>query len=329
MSKIYIFLVFSFIVTSHASAETCGRVTKGSKNAQLIPIHGMVKTKIMKDDLFSCGSMLITRDESIWVELSDLTQFKIAPNSFFEFSKKDSSRHQLYRGELMVSAPPSAHSFELTTPNSISSFHGGMVFLRYSPKNKETTLASFNRKTVIKNKFHTDAEQVVNVGEMTHLQIGDSNILPSQPELMNPHTLKSVFQGLAISSEEMKEMTSVVERAIESRSKSLVADLESWEDIEKETDPSAGRDLASVSDPLKKSASSIDPKEAEFGLALLKKHIYGGEEDQIIFNENRKPASSRSVEKLKDSEFLSKKAKEKVAVKKVLENIKNFDPEND
>ncbi len=326
MNKILLSALFVFVSTT-AVAEVCGHVTKGSKNAQLIPVHGKTMTKLAVDDVLSCGAMLITHEDAVWIELSDLTVFKIAPDSFFEFSKKDSIRQKLYRGEVMVSAPPSIREFELTTPNSISVFHGGVMLVRYSPKDKETTLASFNRKINFKNKFHTQAEQVVNSGEMSRLWIGESRIVPTQPEVMNPHTVKSAVQGFALTTEEVGELTSIVQRTMESRSKSLVADLESWEDIQKEQNRAANeRSIASVPSKAVKD-TSIDPKEAETGLSLLHKHLYGDEEDQRIFDESRKPASVR--EKLKDTEYQRKKAAVGRAMKKVLENIRNFDPEND
>lgn len=320
-------------VPAMAASDVCGKVTKGSKNAQLIPVQGLTKIRLSDDEVLSCGAMLITHEDAVWVELTDLTVFKIAPNSFFEFSKKEGSRHQLYRGEALVSAPPSIREFELTTPNSISVFHGGVMLVRYQPKAKETTLASFNRKISFKNKFHTDAAQVVNSGEMSRLWIGESRIVPTQPEVMNYRSVKAAVQGFGLTEEEVHELTAIVQRTTESRSKSLVADLESWEDISKESEQAAAeRSIASVdSKTVKvkgKQDSSIDPKEAETGLGLLKKHLYGDAEDNQIFEESRKPASVRS-EKLKDVEYQRKKAKENAQMKKVFEDIRNFDPEND
>ena len=323
-------ILFTTILFSFASlpaiADVCGHVNKGSKNAQLIPIQGKIKTQLVKDDILSCGSMLITHEDSVWIELSDLTQFKVAPNTFIEFSKKENLRHQLFRGEVMVVAPPSIREFELTTPNSVTLFHGGVMLVRYAPKNKETILASFNRKVTFKNKFHLDAEQVVDAGEMSRLWIGESRIVPSQPELMNPRSVKMAFQPFGLEKDEITELTAVIQRAEVSRSKSLVADLESWEDIEKDNGGSISRSLASV---------SIEPKEADIGLALLKKHLYGDETDRKMFNDPgssedlRNPASIRPSEKFNDTQYQRKKAKESSQMKKVLENIRNFDPEND
>ena len=320
MNKLlFIVILFSFI-SMPVMAEVCGHVTKGSKNAQLIPLQGKIKTQLISNEVMACGAMLITHEDTVWVELADLTQFKIAPNSFFQFSKKEQSKHQLYRGEVMVFAPPSIRELELTTPNSVSIFHGGVMLISYMPKTKETTLSSFNRKIVFKNKFHPEAEQVVDTGEMSRLWIGESRIVPSQPEVMNPYSLKAAFQKFSLETTEVDEMTAVVNRTIESRSKSLVADLESWEDLEKDTSHTPDRAIASV---------SIEPKEADVGLALLKKHLYGDEEDQRMFGESRKPASTRGSGKFKDQEYQRKKAKESVQLKQVLENIRSFDPEND
>ncbi len=326
---LFISILLLIATTVTANAEVCGRVTRGSNNAQMIPLKGTTKTQLVADESVSCGSMLITHSDSVWVELSDLTQFKIAPDSFFEFSKKESNLHKLYRGEVMVSAPPSIHEFELTTPNSISVFHGGVILVRYTPKNKETTLASFNRKVEFKNKFHTEAQQVVNVGEMSRLWIGESRIIPSQPETMSPNSVSSAFKGFSLSQDEITELTAISQRTIESRSKSMIADLENWEDIEKESEQAADRSIASTVSKPKKVDLSIDLNEAKIGMELMKKHLYGDEEDQKIFDESRHPASLKSSEKLKDIEYQRKKAKEGVQIKKVLENIRGFDPEKD
>jgi len=311
------------------AGDVCGHFTKGSKNAQLIPVKGKVYTKISNEEALPCGSMIITHEEPLWVEMADLTQFKIASNSFFEFGKKDALKHKLYRGEVMVSAPPSIKEFELVTPNSSANFHGGVVLMTYDFKSKESTLASFNRKIQFKNKFHVDAEQVVNAGEMSRLWIGDSKITPTQPEVMNPRSVVSAFAGFSLPEEELKELKAVAERTEDSRSKALVADLESWEDLEKESSHPTERTLASVPAKNKKVESSIDPVEANIGLSLLKKHLYGDEQDQKIFEESRRPASFKGAERLKDTEYQRKKAKESVQVKKVLDDIRNFDPEND
>lgn len=326
MNKILLLAVF-MLVSAPAMAEVCGHVVKGSKNAQLIPLQGKTKTRLEKDEVMSCGSMLITHEEAVWVELADHTNFKIAPNTFFEFSKKGGSRHQLYRGEVLVSAPPSIQEFDLTTPNSVSVFHGGVMLVRYVPSAKETTLASFNRKIIFSNKFHREAQQVVNTGEMSRLWIGESRIVPKQPEVMNSHTVKKAVESFGLTDEEVFEMTEIVKRTAESRSKSLVADLESWENLESDTP--ADRTVASVPGKNQKFGTSIDPKEADFSISLMKKHLYGDEEDQKMFDDSRKPASVRGGEKLKDTEYQRKKAKEQVQVKKVLEDIRNFDPEND
>ena len=318
------------MVSMNAEAgDVCGHFTKGSKNAQVIPLKGKVFTKISNEDALPCGAMVITHEEPVWVEMADLTQFKIAPDSFFEFGRKDVLTHKLYRGVVMVSAPPSIKEFELVTPNSLANFHGGVVLMTYDSKNKESTLASFNRKIEFKNKFHSEAVQVVNAGEMSRLWIGDSKIKPTQPEVLNPRSVVSAFQGIAIPEDELKELKSIAERAEDSRSKALVADLESWEDLERESSHPVERTVASMPGKNKKLESSIDPVEANVGLSLLKKHLFGDEQDQKIFEESRSPASFKGAEKLKDTEYQRKKAKENSKVKKVLDDIKNFDPEND
>lgn len=326
MNKKILSIILLFVCQS-ASAEWCGRVIHGSKNAQLIPLKGMTKAELKKDDLVDCGAMIITHEDMVWVEMKDQTQFKIAANTFVEFSRPEKQRHQLYRGQVYVTAPPTIKTFELTTPNSVSVFSGGIMLVRYQAKAKETTVASFNRKVVFKNKFHDDAEQTVNTGEMSRFWIADSKIAPSPPELMSPVSVKSALGDFGVSKEDVTELTAVVQRVAAARSKALVADLENWEEYQQKAEAAGRRSIASI--PGKGDDTSIDPKEAEVGMDLLKKHLFGDAEDEKMFAETRKPASVKSVEKIKDTEYQSKKAKVSREMKRVLEDIRAFDPESD
>jgi len=332
MNKLNLFIFSILIASSPAQAEICGHVIHPSKTTQMIPVEGKVKVELRSDEAISCGAMIITHHDSVWIELADLTVIKIAPDTFFEFSKKETAIHKLYRGEVLVSAPPSIRAAEFSTPNSISDFQGGLMLLSYSPKSKETSLAVFNRKVVLRNKFHSGSEQVVSVGELSRLWIGDSRIIPTQPELMNPASVKVAVKKFGVSSEDSEELSAVVVRAVNARSKSLVADLETWEEIEKQTESAAERSLASVSGKGKKKESSIDLKEAEIGLQMLKKHLYGEPDDLKMFEDDRKPSSleaEKTNQKINDREYQRKKAMDQHQVKKLMEDIRGFDPEND
>jgi len=318
-------LILAVGFESATASEVCGRLTRASKKAQLIPPQGKVKAKTVENDPVECGSMLITGEETVWVELSDQSSFKIAPFTFFEFAKKGQFKFQLFRGSVMANAPMGIHGFELVTPNSISSFHGGIMTVSYDPKEKESVLSSFSRKVEFKNKFHQEASQVVAPGELSRLWIGESRLVPSEPEIMDPHTVKPAFKNYSLPNDEVNELVAIVERAVESRSKSFVADIESWEDIEEENERAVERNLASVSGKENKVERSIDQKEAERAISLLKNHLYGEESDWKIHDESRKPSSTVAHEVFKDSEYDRKKAVEKKQVQKTIEAIKNLE----
>ncbi len=327
MNKFWSASILILLLGSHSASasDVCGRLTRASKKAQLIPPQGKIKPKTVENDPVDCGAMVITGEESVWVELSDQSSFKIAPFSFFELAQKGQYRFQLYRGSVMASAPMGIHGFDLFTPNSISVFQGGIMTVSYDPKEKESVLSSFSRKVEFKNKFHQDASQVVSAGELSRLWIGESRLVPSEPEIMDPRTVKPAFKAYALPGDEVNELVAIVERAVESRSKSFVADIESWEDIEEENERIIERNLASVSNKENKVESSIDQKEAARALSLLKNHLFGEESDWKIHDESRKPSSTNAHDAFKDSEYDRKKAVEKKQVQKTVEAIKNLE----
>ncbi len=317
---------FLFQVGFAHAGSVCGRFIKGSKKAQLIPIQGKVSAKIALNDLMPCGATVITNAEPVWIEANDLTVFKIAPATFVEFSPSAQKKHQLYRGTVMVSAPPTIAGFEWMTPNSITEFKGGAFMLNYDPTTKETLISNFNRKLVFKNKFHPDAQQVVAAGEMSRLWINEDRLIPTEPEIMDSKSVKPAVAGFLIPDDELKQLVGVIDRAVESRSKSFVSDLESWEELEQEQQRQAERKIASVDgqEKQKDDLVSIEMKEAERALNLLKNHLYGEDADWKIHDESRKPSSVGEVE-FKDPEYDRKKAVEKRQVKKTVEAIKNFE----
>ena len=326
MNKVLLALILMIGTDSAMAGSVCGRFIKGSKKAQLIPEQGKISAKIFENDPLTCGSTVITNAEPVWVEMNDLTVFKIASASFFEFAKSGKSKHQLYRGAIMVSAPPSIKGMELATPNSNTEFNGGALMLNYDPNEKETLVSNFNRKVVFKNKFHPEASQVVAAGEMSRLWINEDRLIPTEPEIMDSKSVKPAVAGFAIADDELKQMVGVIDRAVESRSKSFVTDLESWEELEQEQQRQAERKIASVDGKgnSKEDPVSIELKEAERALNLLKTHLYGEESDWKIHDESRKPSSVSGVE-FKDPEYDRKKAIEKEQVKKTVEAIKNFE----
>lgn len=331
MIKVWVILGFIMQSVSAWSGEICGRIIQGSKHAQMIPLQGKTLTALAKDEILGWGSMVITAKEPVWVELSDQTQIKIAPESFFEFSKPSVQKHKLYRGSVFVSAPPTIKGFELITPNSVVDFHGGVMVVHYQPQNRETVLANFNRKVGFRNRFHEEAEITLNAGEISKLWIGNSNLLPKPAELLNPDSIQVALSGFQIQKEEILELIAVVKRVSESREKTLVADLESWIDLDQQMHSRQDRSIASFSKKGKKEDSSIDPKEAEWALGLLKKRLYGdayGESnDSELKSESRKPASEKAM--IQDPEYVRKKQQLKEQLRRVYEDIRNFDPESD
>lgn len=296
----------------------CAMMLKAGNGVQIIPPQGAVQTRFQVDQPIVCGSMVISHAEPVWIRHQDQTVFKLGPNSFFEIGKKKTDAHRLYRGQVLVNAPPSIPTMTLTTPNGEVEFKGGVAWIEYSPTEKETAVASFNRTVDFKNKFSADAVQTVNVAEISRLTLNQDRVIPSQPVVMSPSSIKEALQGFDLADDEHEELTQVVQRVFENRAKSLTADIEDWSEIAKAAE--AARSIASVPEKkVKKTEVAINPAEAKFSMDLLKKHLYGDDEDMKMLNdESRKPAS---VQKLDDSEYEKKKKKKKQETQRLIDEV--------
>jgi len=237
MSNLIVYLWVAMFFTLSANAgEVCGRIVKGSSHAQMVPPQGKTQGKIEEDDQVACGSMIITNQEPVWIELADLTRFKLAPDTFFETS----------------------------------------------------------------------------------------------PELMDSSSIKPAFSVFAATEEETVELTAVVERAVAERSKTFVSDLETWEGIAEQKEKQNDVQRSIASDSKNGKHSSIDDPEAMVALELLKRHLYGEENDWKTHDDSRRvPSSVMAKEILKDSVYDRKKAEVKKKVKKVLKEIDTFDTEQE
>jgi hypothetical protein len=331
MSNVVVYLLLALFFSLSADAsEVCGRVIKGSERAQLIPPVGKPLSRVTDEEQVYCGSMVLTNDEPVWIEMADLTHFKVSPGAFFEFSKKGNQQYRLYRGNILVSASPSIRALELSTPNAITVFQGGIMMVGYKAKDRITTLASFERKVEFKNKFYPEASLIVSAGEKSQLWIGKSNLLPSSSELIDPTSLPSALREFEIDPQELAELTRFVNQTILERSKSFVADLESWENIksEKERQWEAQRSVASYSK--KPVTSSIDTAEAKTALDTMKKRIYGEEKDWNIHDQvMRDPSSEPSTQKFNDVFYNRKQVDLKKKIKRVAKEIVNLEIEEE
>jgi hypothetical protein len=301
----------------------CAMMLKFGRGTQVIPPEGKVQTRFEADQPIVCGSMVITHADSVWIRHSNQTVFKIGPNSFFELGKAKAEPHRLYRGQLLMTAPPSIPELTLSTPNGEVSFKGGVAWIQYAPEQKETSVASFNRNFEFKNKFNEEALQNVRVGEISRLILNQDRLVPSQPVVMSPSSVKEALNGFELAAAEQTELTKVVERVFEARAKSLTSDIDDWAEIERTEQ--ASRSIASVPEKASKNTrSAIDPKEAKFSMDLLKKHLYGDEEDMKMLNDDSGAESVRapaSAKKLQDPEYDRMKAKKKQETQRLMKEV--------
>jgi len=269
----------------------CGLVTKTGKGVQLIPHQGSVQNHFSEGAPISCESMIITHQEAFWVKFSDQTVVKIAPLSFIELPKQGSGLFRIYRGQVLVSAPPGIETQTWSTPNSESIFKGGVAFFHYQADRRVTTVSSFNKEFQFRNKFNPDAQATVRAGEMSHLAIQEANVNPSQPVVMNQASVNVTLSGLKLSDSDQNELLAIVKRVYQDRSKSMISEIEDWESLPPDSTRGPAESLAQ-STPSK---SALDPKETDFVNQMMRERVYG--EDP-----GRKPASTRPRDDVKDGE---------------------------
>ena len=299
----------------------CALVLKAGKGSQLIPPQGKVAVHFAENAPVVCGSMLITHDEPFWVKTSDSTVIKLAPHSFVEVPKSKSKDYRLYRGEAVVTAPPAISKQVWSTPNSESEFKGGIAWIQYDATARVTTVACFNRSFEFKNKFNEDAKQTIQAGEMSHLAIQDSQVVPSLPAVMNHESVSAAVTQLSLPKEDAAELVAIVKRVYEDRSKSLVSEMEQWQEIEEKKEPS--RSIASV--PEKSNRKAVDENEASFVNHMLKARLYGEDEPQA--NSSRTPAGVDP--KISDSEKTNQTKKLNVETKRVEKEIDSLKDSQD
>jgi|GEM_PF-3153121 len=331
--SVFIVAGIAFAASSEPKEPPCGVIVKFGIGTQVIPPQGKVQTRFENDQPVACGSMIVTHSDPVWIRHSNLTVFKVGAHSFFELGKEKSNVHRLDRGSLLVTAPRGIPMTTFSTPNGEVEFDGGVAWIAYAPEQKETSAAAFSRSFNFRNKFNTEASQDVHAGEISRLAVNQERIVPSQPEVMNPTSVKEALHGFGLAADESQSMQSVVERVFALRAKSLTTDIEDWDEVEKSVD--TDRQIASVPDGKDSGnqnvRNSIDPKEAQHTMELLKEHLYGSAADLKMLNDDgltpkassRSPAS-KSGEKLVDPEYDRIQKNKKREMQRLIHEVSNL-----
>ncbi len=316
----------SFSQGTKASEEvTCAIMVKAGKGVEAIPPQGKVLTRFKDSHPLACGSMVITHNESAWVRLSSQVNIKIAPNSFIELAKSKEDSHKLYRGNMLVDAPIGTANQVVMTPNGKMVLHGGVVWMEYRSEEKLTSVGSFVAQCKFQNRYHDQAVQTVHAGEISHLAIDNSRIIPSQPELMQTGSVEKLLTQFDVTKDDRDQYLFSIDKSYESKLRSFTAELENWG--QKKDEPS--RDIASVSGkPSFKDA--IDDKEAQHTLKILKERLYGEAADLKKLDEEessvRAPASVVTApvaenKKLQDTVYEQTKKKNAKEGRRLIDEI--------
>jgi hypothetical protein len=305
---------------SYAGQEdsVCAVLTRTGRGIQVIPEKGRVMTDLSVDSPIPCGSMVLTHDAPVWIKLSDQTVVKMGPRSFIEVPAENSKNFRMYRGAVMLSAPASLIARTWSTPNSEIDFKGGVVVLQYIPEEKVSIAGCFNRRVEFRNKFNSSATQDLGAGEMSRLAIQEGRVRPTHPAVLHPTSVGNVLASLGLDSTEQEQVVAIVKQVYEDRSKSLVAGIQDWSEND-----GPSRSIASV--PMS-SKNTIDPKEAELTMKLLKDRLYGTNEEQVKFVPA--PAPKRAPASIQDDHKDQKEKKFKTEVRRIEKEIDRVDPES-
>jgi len=269
------FMLFTAI-PAEASDVPCAVVTRTGKGAQVIPEKGRVESRVSIDQGISCGSMVITHAEPVWIRLSNMTVVKLGPETFVEMADPEMKRLRLYRGSALLAAPAAMTGQVWTTPNAELEFKGGVSVLQYTPADRKTIAGCFNRKVLFRNKFNEAAAIELSAGEMSHLAITEGRVKPSRAGVMHHSSVGELLSQLGLDVAERDQFVAVVKQVYEDRAKSLVSGIETFG----EGKGGPERSIASIP---QSSKQVVDPKEAAFTMTLLKERIYGSEEEQNRF----------------------------------------------
>ena len=226
-----------------AGVPACALITKAGRGVEVIPPQGRVVTRFKNDFPIPCGTMVITHHEPVWVQLASRVQFRLAPDTFVEFSKGNGDPLRLFRGNILVDAPVGTDRQVLLTPNGKTILDGGVAWIQYQPAEKQTTVSSLVRSCRLQNRFYEAAEQVLHSGESSHLAVAGDRIVPSQPELADSGSIGAILAQFELSPEDVQRYSFAVNRSFEGKLKSFTAELENW--TQNKEEPS--REIASVS----------------------------------------------------------------------------------
>ncbi len=305
------------VFASDADA-VCGVLTKTGRGIQMIPEKGRVQTDLTVDSPVPCGSMVLTHDAPAWIKLMDQTVVKLGPRSFIEVPGPESKSFRMYRGAIMLSAPASLIARTWSTPNSEIEFKGGVVVLQYIPEDRITIAGCFNRKVEFKNKFNSSAAQELQAGEMSRLAIQEGRVTPTHPAILHPASVGNVLASLGLEPSEQEQVVAIVKQVYQDRSKSLVADIQDWSGNE-----GPSRSIASIPQSSKR---TIDPKEAEFTMKILKDRLYGTDEEQTKYVPE--PMTRRAPASIRDEHKEQAGKKFKTEVRRIEKEIDRVDPDS-
>lgn len=309
-------LVCGVIAQSEVNLAPCGVVVQVGKAAQIIPAHGKVVNHVSNQAAVECNAMVLTHQDPMWIKLSNQALIKLAPHTFLELPNSKGIHYRVYRGEVLITAPPSGMATMWTTPNAEMEIKGGVAWLQYLTEDRRSTVGVFNRAVVFRNKFNSDAIQKVSTGEMSTLAIRDARVMPSQPAVMSHSRLSEVLAHFSISLNEKNELIAIVKEVYEDRAKALTSDIEEWQS--EPAEPLA-RGIASVPEHRK----AVDPKEESFVIKMMKERLYGGGEEPA----QRAPASKSKAVTIQDSEFKKIQKKREAETRRVEKQIERLDPD--
>lgn len=332
-SIITLFVATCEIETFAGETQSCGEVTKSTGRSQVIPEQGKIVSEVNSGLSVPCGSMLLTRQGTIWVKFENGSGVKVGPDSFIEVASD--GEVTIHRGRALFQSPPQKVELIAKTPQAEVNWKGGAFWIEYLPSEKSTQVAVFNRALSFRNRFHVEAAVEVQAGKMSSITFNEPRVIPRAPRLLSVDRVKSLLSRLELTNEELAGIEEVIERVNQEKNKTLVSELENWR-VMKRSD-NLDRAPASQGEERPK-ASYLTAKERENEIAIrhLKAKLYEGldssepelakeEAPKEVQKVSRAPSSVSGP--IEDPEYYLQKRKTEQEKDMVLKKLNQFKDE--
>lgn len=188
-----------------------------------------------------CGSWISVEDGLAVIEHTEGFQFYIGKNSFFQIldpqegNNPDHDHAQLYRGDIVVSAPAKKEA-RVTTANARARLTNSKAFLFYAENLLETQYVGLEGQSSFENRWVSSGSVTVGVAKISTLGNSETRVHPSDPRLVEHKSIvdrlialgipKEINQRLAVITKSESRIRMPVKLKVANSEPKLIAALE-------------------------------------------------------------------------------------------------------